>query len=204
MTRSRPIVLVLLLALAVLAGAPALALAKDGDAAAEKINILEPRFDLTIWTIVVFALLFVVLRVFAWRPMLEGLHKREQAIQSAIDEAHRARAEAEEVRARLKTEMDKVHETVRLKMEEVHRAGENLKAQKLAEAEAAIHAERDRSLHEIRTAREQALQELWNQSAQLATLISAKAIRRSLNADDHRGLVDEAVAELKTAARKNV
>jgi F0F1-type ATP synthase membrane subunit b/b' len=43
------------------------------------------------------------------------------------------------------------------------------------------------------------LQQLWSQSAQLATLISAKAIRRQLNPEDHRRLVDEAIADLRQA-----
>ena len=49
-------------------------------------------------------------------------------------------------------------------------------------------------------AKEQALQQLWDRSAELATLVSSKALRRHLTVDDHRGLVDEALAELQGAA----
>ena len=59
-----------------------------------------------------------------------------------------------------------------------------------------INAEKQRARHELEVARDQALQELWTQAASLATLISAKAIGRSLSEEDHRRLVDEAVRDL--------
>ena len=47
--------------------------------------ILDLRWDLGLWTIVVFLLLFFVLRKLAWGPMLEGLKKREESIRLAVD-----------------------------------------------------------------------------------------------------------------------
>jgi len=48
-------------------------------------------------------------------------------------------------------------------------------------------------------ARDAALQDLWAQTAQLATLVSGRAIGRQLNLDDHRKLVDEAIVDLRRA-----
>jgi len=42
---------------------------------------------------------------------------------------------------------------------------------------------------------------LWKRTADLATVVSAKAIRRQLSADDHKRLVDEALKELQGAAK---
>ena len=52
--------------------------------------------------------------------------------------------------------------------------------------------------------RDQALQDIRSQAVQLATLVSSKVIRRQLNADDHRQLVDEAVAELRQASNDQI
>ena len=57
--------------------------------------------------------------------------------------------------------------------------------------------ERERLRKEIGLAHDSALQDLWNQTAQLATLISAKALGRAISEDDHRRLVDESLAELR-------
>jgi F-type H+-transporting ATPase subunit b len=207
MVRFRPTVLALLLALAFVTVAPTAApAAKEEPAAgaAEKAkpatpNIFEPRLDLAIWTIIVFCVLLWVLKKLAWKPMLAGLQGREARIRGVLDEAQTARDEAQKIRSDLQMEMSKLHDKVREMMDEARKEGQQNKDRMVAEGRAEIQAEKDRARHEIQTEREQAVQELWSQTAQLATLVSAKVIGRSLNADDHRNLVNEAVAELRGA-----
>jgi len=118
-----------------------------------------------------------------------------------LAEAQRARAEAEQMRAELQKEMSGAQEKIRQLMEEARRDAQRAKDEMVAHARAEIQGERERLQREIGMARDQALQELWSQTAQLATLISAKAIRRQLNLEDHRRLVDEAIAELGTVGK---
>jgi F-type H+-transporting ATPase subunit b len=167
--------------------------------AGRKDDIFALRFDLGLWSIVVFLILFFVLKKYAWGPILQGLQKREQDIRGAIEEAHKTREEAQHLRAQLQEEWNKAHEKVRDILEEGRRATERNNAEMIAKAKADIQAERDRLHREMETARDQALKELWDHTAQLATLISAKALRREVNPDDHRRLVDEALAELGQA-----
>jgi F-type H+-transporting ATPase subunit b len=188
---------VLALALAGLSASPVLAQDDSG-----KVHLFQPAIELGIWTIVVFLVLLLVLRKYAWGPMLQGLQKREDNIHSAIDEAHRAREEAQKLQKQWQGELDKVHDKVRDITEEAHRNGQRIMDEMTAKARADIAGERDRSRREIDMAKDQALQQLWNQAAQLATVISAKAIRRQISADDHRRLVDEAVAELHNAGQE--
>src|SRR5262249_18190411 len=56
------------------------------------------RIDLGIWTIVVFLILFFLLKKYAWGPMLTGLQKREENISTALEEAQKARDEAKKIR----------------------------------------------------------------------------------------------------------
>jgi F-type H+-transporting ATPase subunit b len=168
-------------------------------AAQEGIDIFAPRFDLAIWTIVVFLCLFFILKKYAWGPMLEGLQKREENIHAALEEAKKAREEAQVLRAQLQKEMEQNAQKMAALMEEARREAQQLKEAMKAETTKEIQTERERLRREIEIARDQALQELWNRSAELATLIAAKAIRRQLSIDDHRRLVDEALRELKDA-----
>ncbi len=171
----------------------------EGHAPAQERNIFEYALDLTVWTIVVFLVLLWVLRRFAWGPMLEGLQRREHNIRSALEEAQRAREEAERVRGQLQAEMDRAADTVREMMDRARKDAQRSADELVARARGEIQTERDRLRREIDTARDQALQEIWRQAADLATHISSKAIRRQLSADDHRRLVDEALAELSQA-----
>jgi F-type H+-transporting ATPase subunit b len=194
--------LILWLALVVAIGlaVPSSVWAADPEHGGEKPNIFDPRSDLFFWTIIVFVLLLLVLKKWAWGPMLQGLQRREQNIQLAIDEAQRAREEAQRMREQWQAEIDRANDKVREIMDAARRDAENVREEMLGKTRRDIQAERDRLHREIETARDQALQEIWTQTAQLATLISAKAIRRELSGEDHRRLVDEALAELRQAA----
>jgi F-type H+-transporting ATPase subunit b len=74
-------------------------------------------------------------------------------------------------------------------------------AEMQAKAATIIQADRERLRREMDIAKDQALKELWEQAAQLATLISAKAISRNLTVDDHRRLIDEALTEMREVRR---
>jgi F-type H+-transporting ATPase subunit b len=169
------------------------------DAKAGEIDIFKWSLDLGIWTLVVFLLLLFVLTKYAWTPMLEGLRKREEGIRSAIREAEQTRDEAHRLRDQFQAEVNNAHVKVREIMDEARRDAERTTQDMVAKARSEIQTERDRLRREIATARDQALQEIWKQSAQLATLISAKAIGKKLALEDHRRLVDEALGELKEA-----
>jgi F-type H+-transporting ATPase subunit b len=159
-------------------------------------NLLGIQAELGIWTLVVFVLLCLILRKAAWKPMLEGLHKREQNILSAIEDAKRARQEADALRQQFQAEMAKVHEQAAAIVEKARQDAKQLTEKMIAEARADIQEERERLHRDLQTAKDQALQELWNQTAQLATMIASKAVQRQLSVDDHRRLVDESLAEL--------
>jgi F-type H+-transporting ATPase subunit b len=164
---------------------------------AKAFSIYEKMADLGLWTIVIFVILAIVLWKLAWGPIIQGLHKREESIRSAREEAEKARAETARLRDQLQQEMSQSQEKVRQVLDEGRRAAQRQHEEMMAQARAEIQGERDRLHREIDMARDQALQQLWAQTADLATLVSAKAIRRQLTPDDHRRLVDEALAELR-------
>jgi F-type H+-transporting ATPase subunit b len=201
MVRAWPAVLALLLALALVAAAPGLARADTPPAKAGEKSppVLEPRYDLGIWTIVTFVLLLLVLWKWAWGPMLEGLHNREKSIQGALDEARKSQEEAQKLREQFQAEMTKANEKVRDLLDEGRKDAERVTAEMMGKARADIQGERDRLQREMRSAHDQALQDLWAQAAQLASLVSTKAIRRELTPEDHRRFVDEALADLRRA-----
>ena len=186
-----------------------LLLAPSASFAADDPNILSPRLDLTIWTIVVFGLLFLVLRYVklpgasapAFVMMLNGLKKREETIQGALNEAQQAREEAQRIRQQLQQELDQAGEKVREILDEARRDAQRTTEDMIAKARAEIDNERQRLHREIDVARDRALQELWSHTANLAALVAAKAIGRQLTLDDHQKLLDEALAEFNQSRR---
>jgi F-type H+-transporting ATPase subunit b len=188
--RNGALLILALLALLVVPG-----MCQAGDDAKE--DILAPRYDLGIWTIVVFVVLLLVLKKYAWGPMLDGLHHREDSIRLAVEEAKRAHAETERVTAEFKVKMDQAYAEIPKLLDQARRDAQRVADEMRAKAQADIQADRQRLRREIEVATEQALQQIYTHAAQLATLISAKAIQKSLSEDDHRRLVDQAMQELQ-------
>lgn len=177
--------------------------AKSGDPVhdAEKPSIMKPQWDTAVWTCVVFVLLFLILSKYAWGPILEGLKAREQTIANVMEEAKRLREDNARDSAKFKAEMDAAFAKIPAMMDEARRDAAALKESIRTEGNAEVQKERQRLLRELDIAKDQALQDIWNQAANVATLIASKAIGRSLTADDHRRLVDDAIDELKQKAK---
>src|SRR6266498_3177933 len=190
----------LVLSLVFVALSPALAWAKKADLTESKKGeekeeghkdegVFKGALDLTIYSIIVFLGLLFILTRFAWKPMLQGLEKREADIAAAVEEAKKAKDEAAHLRASMQQEIAKGHDEVRELIARARADADRLKQQRETEAEAVISAERERFEREKATARDQALHDLWSQTADLAALVSSKVIRRQLTPEDHRALV---------------
>jgi F-type H+-transporting ATPase subunit b len=178
--------------------------AKDhtGADAEEVKNPLAPALDLTIWTSIVFLLLLTVLYLTAWKPILQALNNREERIRSALEEAQLARAESQRMREEFERDRAQAHEEVRKMLDEGRRDAERLREEIKAQGQAEVQADRQRLRREIDTARDQALAQISERAADLAAVISAKVLRRQLDPNDHRRLIDEALADLEGAGKK--
>jgi len=156
------------------------------------------RYDLGIWTLVVFGLLFLLLSKTAWKPIMTGLQKREDTIAGFRNDAETARVEAEKLLAEVKVQRAKANEDVAALLAEARRDADVYREAEKTRTATDIQAERDRLKREIEAARDQALSEIWNKTVELATLVSSKAIGRSVTSDDHRRLIDESLTELNS------
>ena len=159
------------------------------------------RYDLGIYTLIVFVLLMVILGKFAWPNISAGLKKREAAILGAREEAAKAKSDAEELRVKLQKDYAEAQDKIRAMLDEARRDSEALRATEREAGAKEAQAERDRARREIQTEKEAVLQELYQQAVQLASTMSAKTIRRSLGADDHRRLLDESLAEIRSTIK---
>jgi F-type H+-transporting ATPase subunit b len=175
--------------------------APAADAAAGQKSVLEPNLVNSIVTLVVFGALLAILYAAAWGPIMKGLAAREAAQFEAVEEAKKAREEAAAMRANLEAEMAKAADQVRALIAEARRDADALRA---TEREAGVReaaAERERAKREIDAAKDAALNDIYKQAVDLATLLSAKTLSRQISAEDHSRLVDESLAELKQAAK---
>ena len=65
-------------------------------------ELVKPDIGLLFWMTTCFILLLVIMKKFAWGPILKALKEREEGIQSALEEAEEAKKQISE--ATLKVE----------------------------------------------------------------------------------------------------
>ncbi len=161
-----------------------------------------PQFEsqffssLIFWEVASFAILFFVLYKFAFPGILSILEEREKKIKDSLDQAERHRSEAER---RLKEYEAKLSGAA--KEAEAILAAAKERAQRLLDENGQrliVEAERIKgdATREIEHARRKAVQDIRNQTTELALMVAEKVVQRNLTEADQRKFADEALEAL--------
>ncbi|MGB1526537.1 MAG: F0F1 ATP synthase subunit B [Miltoncostaeaceae bacterium] len=148
-----------------------------------------------IWTVVVFLLTLLILKKFVFGPVGEAIEKRRSSISASIEEAESSRDEAvrllDEYKAKLaeaRREADELREAGR-------REGERQKTDIVGQAQ----EQRERIVSDTQTQidaqAQAAVAGIRDDVVVLALTAAEKVTRKSLSDDDHRALVEEALAD---------
>jgi F-type H+-transporting ATPase subunit b len=176
----------------------AIVLPLAADAAKEESSnfLVSPDVGLMIWTLLAFLVAFFVLRKWAWPAITEALDKRQHAIEESIDTAERARTEAaallDEYRERLKEARSQADEIVARS----RKAGEVHERESLEQAKAKRDELLEQTRRDIEAETRRAIQEIRNEVADLTILATEKVTRKTLDDDDQRRLVEDALSDL--------
>jgi F-type H+-transporting ATPase subunit b len=161
-------------------------------------NLVRPDPGLFIWTIVVFLVLLTLLRKFAWRPLLQALEARQQAIRQSLDDADKAKKELQ----RLQEESAQIVKAARVDAEAIvsrsrsdgERLKEEIRQKARSDAESIVRtAER-----QIQLETQQALRQIREEAADLSVAIASKLIQRNLSREDNQRLIDEALKQIES------
>jgi F-type H+-transporting ATPase subunit b len=165
-------------------------------------NPLTVDPDLAIWTLVVFALLFAILRKFAWPQIAAAVDERERKIAATIAAADAKLEEAKRVLARHEAQLAATAGEVRAMLEEARRDAEVTRKRIEEDGRKAAGEEVARATTEIKRAKDGALQELAVTSANLAIELGQKVVRDKLQTSpEHQArIVREALDKLSAAA----
>jgi len=154
-----------------------------------------------IYTIVVFLCLMAILAKFGFKPILLGLKRREDFIRTSLDEARKAREQAEASLKEYEAKLDRARGEATAIVDEAHRAAEALRRHIEQEARASSDAIVDRAKREINLARDHALQSLFARTVELAASLAAAALRRQMSPEEHQRLVHDALHDLQERER---
>lgn len=166
-----------------------------------EVNLFAGDLGNAIWTLVIFVLVVVVLGKFAWGPLLNALQQREQFIRNSLQEAKDDREAAEarlrEYETRLQEATNEATQIVEEGRQDAERAKARIEETARTEADKML----ERARREIDLARQSAIKDLYATSAELATDIAEKVLKRELSSQDHERLIQESIEELNRQDR---
>jgi F-type H+-transporting ATPase subunit b len=160
-------------------------------------NPLEFRTDLAVWTLIVFILLFLVLKKFAWPQITEALVERERKIEATIAAADARLEDAKRVLAEHEAKLAATAGEVRELLEEARRDADHTRKSIEADGQKAAKVELDRARREIERARDAAIKDLAVASANTAIELARNVIKANLTPEQNNQLIREAVAKLE-------
>jgi F-type H+-transporting ATPase subunit b len=151
---------------------------------------------LIVWTIVTFVLLVAVLSKYAWKPLLQALHEREEKIRSALEQAEKARAEAAELLKQNERNMARAEEEYQKAIREGKALAEKLKEEIVNKAKQQAQRELQMAKEEIQRDIDAAKQQLRSEVAELAIRAAEKILDETLDQQKHKKLVDNFLNQL--------
>jgi len=143
-------------------------------------ELLLPGLGLLIWTLIAFIIVLVILKKFAWKPILKGLKDRETNIADAIASAEKVKAEMAALKSENEVLIAKAREERAIMIKEAKETADKM----VADAQGKARSEYDRIVSEAQAAIDQqknaALIDVKNQVGKLVIEVSEKVLRRQL------------------------
>jgi len=159
-------------------------------------TLLTPAFGTVFWASIAFISVLVILRVLAWKPILNALESREESIGKALLEAEKAREEM----ANLHANNEQLLSEARLKRDAMLKESRDMANKVVAEAKAKAKIEASKEVELAREAiqieRKAAVAELKSEVAQLSIDIAERLLREELKeSGKQKDLVDKLIKE---------
>ncbi|HUN66472.1 MAG TPA: F0F1 ATP synthase subunit B [Bacteroidota bacterium] len=158
--------------------------------------MLDPNPGLIIWTILTFLLLLTVLRMYAWKPILEGLRKREEGVKSTLERAEQARQEAERLLQENRKQLEQAEQQGQKILSESRALADKLKNEIVENANQQSRRLVDQAREEIERNKDAALSQLRGEVASLAITAAEKILGETLDEARQRRLVDAYLKDL--------
>lgn len=162
-------------------------------------RLISPEPGMILWTLITFGLLVLILRFFAWKPLLGVLDERERTVRESLESAEKAREEAQSV---LEENRRILAEARRASGDILQKAGqeaEQVKSGIMQKARDEHEELLERGRAEIEREKRAAIREIRGVAADLAMSAAEKLIESKLDDEANRRLVEGYLEDLEGA-----
>ena len=160
-------------------------------------NFTAPE-SLVFWTTLIFLVFFLLLRKFAWKPILGAVKQREDSINNALQAAENARKEMQNLQA----DNERIIQEARAERDAMIKEAREIKEKMIADAKAEAQAQGEKMIElakaTINSEKNAAMAELKAQVSGLSLEIAEKILKQELsNAAAQTTLVEKMLDDVK-------
>ena|SRR5687767_14876357 len=170
-------------------------------ALAEGGGLMSLQVNLMFWTLVIFAILFLILRKWAYPAILRSVESREKALADAIEAARHDRDEAARLLAEHRAQIENARDEAQKLIAEGRAVAEKSRADLLEHTRQEQHELLERAKRDIGVERDKAIAQLRREAVDLAIAGASKVIEEDLDTDKNRKLVEQFLSSLTTEKR---
>lgn len=159
----------------------------------------QPSPGLAIWSLVIFLLFWFLMSKMAFKPIVEGLRKREEDIQTALDEAKQAKLDMSNLKSENEALLQKAREERVAMLNDAKETKNKIVAEAKEKAKADANKIVSEARVEIENQKKAALAEVKNTAGLMALEIAEKVIRKELKGNqDQEAFVSQLLSEISS------
>ena len=159
-------------------------------------EFLNINFFTALFTLANTVALFLVLKKFLWKPVLDMIQARQKEIDDLYADAGSARQEAMELRSEFQNKLSAAQETSERIVKEAVARGQNREEEIIRKANEEAAAILEKAAADIALEKKKAINDAKDEISGMAMAIAEKVVGRELNEKDQEKLFDEFINEL--------
>jgi len=160
------------------------------------------NLPLLIAFVVNFVILFALLSIVAYKPILKKLEERQAKIKESMDQAEKIRQETARSEEEIKAHLEKARKEGQNVIAQATQIGEKLKEEAKQGARQEAESLIDKARGEIQIERDKSMEELRAEFADIAILAAEKVINETLDKKKHKKIIDEVLKESTSFKKK--
>lgn len=143
-------------------------------------SLTTPAIGTIFWTVLIFLLFFLILKKFAWKPILNAVKQREEMIKGSLASAEKARKDM----IKLRSDNEAILKKAREERESILKEARDIREKLIAEAKGKAALEAEKLVEKARAGIERekaiALADIREQVANLSIDIASKLLGEKL------------------------
>jgi F-type H+-transporting ATPase subunit b len=160
-------------------------------------SLTTPALGLVFWTTIIFVLFFLILKKFAWKPILNAVKARDEMIKGSLASAEKARKEM----LKLQSDNEAILRKAREEREGILKEARDVRDKLIAEAKGKATEEAEKLVEKARASiqreKTKALSEIREQVVTLSIEIASKLLGEKLKQTGEQGkLIDNYLKEI--------